>query len=53
MTSTSNPGREGPLVDLRVLDLSRLLPGGYGYTDEYAVSRMWREVAAARSEVAS
>ena len=23
--------------------------GGYGYTDEYPVSRMWREVAAARA----
>lgn len=26
--------------------------GGYGYTDEYPVSRMWREIAAARAAYA-
>ena len=26
--------------------------GGYGYSDEYPVSRMWREVAAARADLA-
>jgi alkylation response protein AidB-like acyl-CoA dehydrogenase len=27
--------------------------GGYGYTDEYPVSRMWREIAAARASLRS
>ncbi|HVF21218.1 MAG TPA: acyl-CoA dehydrogenase family protein [Mycobacteriales bacterium] len=36
----------------RAAETALQVHGGYGYTDEYPVSRMWREVAAARTAIA-